>query len=207
MYWIRSFMCKWTHLNEAFMAAKMTWVTVRASRFGAWGLTTNTGNRPPIQKGTPTAMHRCLITGSSCALENKACVLITAESNVNNYCLINNASLYKSVLLLVYNPGKQNNVLFVNCNLYYCLFKINKKILSIDLVFPVVTKSYRTEIRTQPWHRCIVPNIFIWFNNSEFWSIVDISSLSLSLSLHIFIKSMFYWNLNCRFTIFFIFVD
>ncbi len=101
----------------------------------------------------PTAMHRCLITGSrttnarSCALENKAWVLITAESNVNYYCLINNASLYKSVLLFVYNPGKQNNVLFVNCNLYYCLFKINKKILSIDFVFPdtysTVTSVYR----------------------------------------------------------------
>ncbi len=26
-------------------------VTVQASRFGAWALTTNTGNSPPIQKG------------------------------------------------------------------------------------------------------------------------------------------------------------
>ncbi len=26
-------------------------VTVRTSRFGAWGLTMNTGNSPPIQKG------------------------------------------------------------------------------------------------------------------------------------------------------------
>ncbi len=27
--------------------------TVRAPRFGAWGLTVNTGNSPPIQKGAP----------------------------------------------------------------------------------------------------------------------------------------------------------
>ncbi len=31
-------------------------VTVQASRFGARGLTTNTGNSPPIQKGAPEAM-------------------------------------------------------------------------------------------------------------------------------------------------------
>ncbi len=39
-------------------------VTVQASQFGAWGLTTNTGNSPPIQKGAPAAMQRCLITAS-----------------------------------------------------------------------------------------------------------------------------------------------
>ncbi len=39
-------------------------VTVQASRFGAWCLTTNTGNSPPIQKGAPAAMQRCLITTS-----------------------------------------------------------------------------------------------------------------------------------------------
>ncbi len=151
-----SYVCVYMCVNILGVARYMylyRTVTVRASRFGAWGLTTNTGNSPPIQKVAPTAMHRCLITGSrttnarSCALENKAWVLITAESNVNYYCLINNASLYKSVLLFVYNPGKQNNVLFVNCNLYYCLFKINKKILSIDFVFPdtysTVTSVYR----------------------------------------------------------------
>ncbi len=38
--------------------------TVQASRFGAWCLTTNTGNSPPIQKGAPAAMQRCLITAS-----------------------------------------------------------------------------------------------------------------------------------------------
>ncbi len=54
-------------------------VTVRTSRFGAWGLTTNTGNSPSIQKGAPAVMQCCLITASrrtanamSCALENKA---------------------------------------------------------------------------------------------------------------------------------------
>ncbi len=39
-------------------------VTVQASQFGAWCLTTNTGNSPPIQKGAPVAMQRCLITAS-----------------------------------------------------------------------------------------------------------------------------------------------
>ncbi len=39
-------------------------VTVQASRFGAWGLTTNTGNSPTIQKGAPAAMQCCLITAS-----------------------------------------------------------------------------------------------------------------------------------------------
>ncbi len=39
-------------------------VLVQASRFGAWGLTTNTGNSPPIHKGVPAAMQRCLITTS-----------------------------------------------------------------------------------------------------------------------------------------------
>ncbi len=39
-------------------------VTVRTSRFGAWCLSTNTGNSPPIQKGAPAAMQRCLITAS-----------------------------------------------------------------------------------------------------------------------------------------------
>ncbi len=39
-------------------------VTVQASRFGARCLTTNTGNSPPIQKGVPAAMQRCLITAS-----------------------------------------------------------------------------------------------------------------------------------------------
>ncbi len=39
-------------------------VTVQASRFGSWGLTTNTGNSPPIQKEVPAAMQRCLITSS-----------------------------------------------------------------------------------------------------------------------------------------------
>ncbi len=39
-------------------------VTVRTSRFGAWCLTTNTGNSPPIQKGAPAAMQHCLITAS-----------------------------------------------------------------------------------------------------------------------------------------------
>ncbi len=39
-------------------------ITVQASRFGAWGLTTNTGNSPPIQKGAPAVMQRCLITAS-----------------------------------------------------------------------------------------------------------------------------------------------
>ncbi len=56
-------------------------VTVRTSRFGAWGLTMNTGNSPPIQKGAPAVMQRCLKTASasrrtanavSCVLENKA---------------------------------------------------------------------------------------------------------------------------------------
>ncbi len=32
------------------------------SRFGAWGLMTNTGNSPPIQKGAPAVMQHCLIT-------------------------------------------------------------------------------------------------------------------------------------------------
>ncbi len=39
-------------------------VTVQASRFGAWCLTTNTGNSPPIQKGAPAAMQCYLITTS-----------------------------------------------------------------------------------------------------------------------------------------------
>ncbi len=54
-------------------------VTARTSWFGAWGLTTNTGNSPPIQKGAPAVIQHCLITASrrtvnavSCALENKA---------------------------------------------------------------------------------------------------------------------------------------
>ncbi len=55
-------------------------VTVRTSRFGAWGLTTNEQIQAihPIQKGAPAVMQRCLITASrrtendrSCALENK----------------------------------------------------------------------------------------------------------------------------------------
>ncbi len=33
-------------------------VMVRASRFGAWGLTMNTGNSPPIQKGAPAEEQR-----------------------------------------------------------------------------------------------------------------------------------------------------
>ncbi len=39
-------------------------VTVQASRFGARGLTMNTGNSPPIQKGAPAVMQSCLITAS-----------------------------------------------------------------------------------------------------------------------------------------------
>ncbi len=42
-------------------------VTVQASRFGAWCPMTNTGNSPPIQKGAPAAMQRCLITASRTA--------------------------------------------------------------------------------------------------------------------------------------------
>ncbi len=39
-------------------------ITVQASWFGAWCLTTNTGNSPPIQKGAPAATQHCLITSS-----------------------------------------------------------------------------------------------------------------------------------------------
>ncbi len=53
-------------------------VTVRTFRLSAWGLMTNTGNSPPIQKGAPAVMQHCLITASrrtanvvSCALKTK----------------------------------------------------------------------------------------------------------------------------------------
>ncbi len=39
-------------------------VTVRTSRFGTWGLTTNTGYSPPIQKGASAVMQCCLKTAS-----------------------------------------------------------------------------------------------------------------------------------------------
>ncbi len=45
-------------------------ITVQASRFGAWCLTTNTGNSPPIQKGAPTAMQRCLTASRRTANAN-----------------------------------------------------------------------------------------------------------------------------------------
>ncbi len=48
---------------ERYMYSYRT-ITVRTSRFGAWGLTTNTGNSPSIQKGAPAAMQHCLITTS-----------------------------------------------------------------------------------------------------------------------------------------------
>ncbi len=91
-------------------------VTVQASLFGAWDLTTNTGNSPPIQKGAPAAMQRCLITASRRTANANgdtevaalmfgslyfilikyqlavklAKVLLPAESTWNTYCLINN---------------------------------------------------------------------------------------------------------------------
>ncbi len=36
-------------------------VTVQASRFDAWGLTTNTGNSPPIQKGARWCLAHCIL--------------------------------------------------------------------------------------------------------------------------------------------------
>ncbi len=48
-------------------------VLVRASRFGAWGLTTNSGNSPPIQKGALTVMQRCLITASRRTVNASKC--------------------------------------------------------------------------------------------------------------------------------------
>ncbi len=56
--------CEILYLGVARYMYSYRTVTVQASRFGAWGLTTNTGNSPPIQKGAPAAMQHCLITVS-----------------------------------------------------------------------------------------------------------------------------------------------
>ncbi len=93
------------------------------------------------------------------------CFLIPAESTLNTYCLINNASLYKGLLLFVYT---HNDVAF--CHLSF--LSVNK--LSVTKMtwnsayigyiyfFPCCTKIVsnrdpRTEVCTEPWHLCTVP--------------------------------------------------
>ncbi len=44
-------------------------VTVQASRFGAWGLTTNTGRSPPIQKGTPAILELMCVCAPARSLQ------------------------------------------------------------------------------------------------------------------------------------------
>ncbi len=70
-YWIQTeqclFMMSYGYIYILGVARYMysyRTVTVQASRFGAWGHTTNTGNSPPIQKRAPAAIQRCLITAS-----------------------------------------------------------------------------------------------------------------------------------------------
>ncbi len=49
-------------------------VSVRASRSGAWGLTTNSGNSPPIQKGALAVLQHCLITASRRTVNASECL-------------------------------------------------------------------------------------------------------------------------------------
>ncbi len=49
------------------------------------------------------------------------CFLIPAESNLNTYCLINNALLYKGLLLFMYNQKiKKQDVAFCHIEIPVC---------------------------------------------------------------------------------------
>ncbi len=76
-------------------------VTVRASRFGAWGLTMSTGNSPPIQKGAPAVMQHCLITASRRTANAMSCALETKPPE-SDHVLILNVSLTYSRLTKKY---------------------------------------------------------------------------------------------------------
>ncbi len=75
------------------------------------------------------------------------CFLIPAESTLNTYCLINNASLYKGLLLFVYT---HNDVAFCHLS-FLSVNKLsvtkmtwNSAYIGYIFFFPVVPKSYRT---------------------------------------------------------------
>ncbi len=124
-------------------------VTVWTSRFGAWGLTTNTGNSPPIQKGAPAVIQCCLITASasrrtanavSWALENKApwtvtmCCFwmrlshgLTKEYTLKAYALncLQNGALRSCILPLSFGIGTNPNITyFLVCNVTYMKAKL-----------------------------------------------------------------------------------
>ncbi len=53
--------------------------------------------------GTDVCVCVCVcVSVSVCVPDHFNCFLIPAESTLNTYCLINNASLYKGLLLFVY---------------------------------------------------------------------------------------------------------
>ncbi len=47
-----------------------------------------------------------------CVCDHLNCFLIPAESTLNTYCLINNASLYKGLLLFVYAHNENKTLCF-----------------------------------------------------------------------------------------------
>ncbi len=54
----------------------------------------------------PTLAMLELMCVCVCQRDHVNCFLIPAESTLNTYCLINNASLYKGLLLFVYSHNE-----------------------------------------------------------------------------------------------------